>query len=72
MARVRAVSVSGQQHGTVFWKAGAEERLTGLGDLGPRATLGEVCAVVMGPFLVTVCAQQFHRRKLSGAGAIQN
>ena len=43
LARVCAVSVSGQQHGTVFWKAGAEERLKGLGDLGPRATLVEVC-----------------------------
>lgn len=44
LARVRAVSVSGQQHGTVFWKTGAEERLKGLGDLGPRATLVEVGA----------------------------
>eukprot|EP00903_Cladosiphon_okamuranus_P007840 g7585.t1 len=41
LARVRAVSVSGQQHGTVFWKTGAEERLKKLGDLGPRDTLVE-------------------------------
>ncbi|CAN0205913.1 unnamed protein product [Ectocarpus sp. 4 AP-2014] len=41
LARVRAVSVSGQQHGTVFWKAGAAERLKGLGGLGPKDTLVE-------------------------------
>ncbi|CAM9439927.1 unnamed protein product [Ectocarpus fasciculatus] len=41
LARVRAVSVSGQQHGTVFWKAGAAERLKGLAGLGPKDTLVE-------------------------------
>ncbi|CBJ25521.1 similar to xylulokinase homolog [Ectocarpus siliculosus] len=41
LARVHAVSVSGQQHGTVFWKAGAAERLKGLGGLGPKDTLVE-------------------------------
>lgn len=45
LARVRAVSVSGQQHGTVFWKAGAAERLKGLGGLGPKDTLVEVRAL---------------------------
>lgn len=45
LARVTAVSVSGQQHGTVFWKAGAEERLKGLGGLGPKDTLVEVRAL---------------------------
>lgn len=44
LARVRAVSVSGQQHGTVFWKAGAAERLKGLAGLGPKDTLVEVRA----------------------------
>lgn len=42
LSRVRAVSASGQQHGTVFWKAGAREKLEGLGKLGPRETLVEV------------------------------
>ena len=42
LARVRALSVSGQQHGTVFWKAGAKERLESLGKLGPKDTLVEV------------------------------
>ncbi|CAM9645235.1 unnamed protein product [Ascophyllum nodosum] len=41
LARVRALSVSGQQHGTVFWKAGAKERLESLGKLGPKDTLVE-------------------------------
>ncbi|CAN0484876.1 unnamed protein product, partial [Hapterophycus canaliculatus] len=41
LARVRALSVSGQQHGTVFWKAGAGDRLEALGGLGPRETLVE-------------------------------
>ncbi|CAN0323396.1 unnamed protein product, partial [Scytosiphon promiscuus] len=41
LARVRALSVSGQQHGTVFWKGGAGERLQALGGLGPRETLVE-------------------------------
>eukprot|EP00752_Nemacystus_decipiens_P016481 g14732.t1 len=44
LAKVRAVSVSGQQHGTVFWKDGAEDKLKGLGNLGPRATLVDALA----------------------------
>ncbi|CAM9733519.1 unnamed protein product [Pylaiella littoralis] len=44
LARVRALSVSGQQHGTVFWKVGAGERLEKLADLGPRETLVEALA----------------------------
>lgn len=44
LARVRALSVSGQQHGTVFWKTGASERLAHLANLGPRHTLLEVRA----------------------------
>lgn len=47
LSSVRALSVSGQQHGTVFWKAGARERLDSLGQLGPRdTTLVEVGATV--------------------------
>lgn len=47
LSSVRALSVSGQQHGTVFWKAGARERLERLGQLGPRdTTLVEVRATV--------------------------
>lgn len=42
LGRVRALSVSGQQHGTVFWKTGARQKLEGLGELGPRETLAEV------------------------------
>lgn len=47
LARVRAISVSGQQHGTVFWKSGATERLAGLAALGPRDTLLEVSFAVV-------------------------
>ncbi|CAM9213716.1 unnamed protein product [Chrysoparadoxa australica] len=35
------LSVSGQQHGTVYWAAGAEEKLKGLASKGPRTTLNE-------------------------------
>lgn len=47
LSSVRALSVSGQQHGTVFWKAGARERLESLGQLEPEdTTLVEVRATV--------------------------
>lgn len=52
LSRVRALSVSGQQHGTVFWKEGAAEKLDGLAELGPRHTLVEVDSAGLGKMLV--------------------
>lgn len=66
LARVRALSVSGQQHGTVFWKKGARERLEGMRELGPRETLVEVRCVGAASAVHVVGAFFFvsiHRRK---------
>ena len=58
LGRVRALSVSGQQHGTVFWKTGARKTLKDLGDLGPRETLAEVMFNKLRG--VWFCRQQAH------------
>lgn len=60
LGRVRALSVSGQQHGTVFWKTGARQKLEGLGELGPRETLAEVRS--------SVREVKFSLRSMGGGG----
>ncbi|CAM9530696.1 unnamed protein product [Choristocarpus tenellus] len=39
LGRVRAVSVSGQQHGTVYWKCGAGKTLAAMAELDRKTTL---------------------------------